>query len=569
MPSKELKTTFTVDFRVASGHNAARFNLAAVHREFVLRLSKAASAPITYLPTNANSDPKPTPFQDVTEFPHTDSAHRAFFHRRESVLRNSRDLSIKITHSTLSEEPIADIKKNIIPFLQKHKIYLGGSGITNEEIVVVAWCCGAHPDMTHKQTLSDELNDALNALPFTEEQKALKQELLGDEDLPELFASKRLLGFGDGDNRVSSEVLALCCVRKYSDLLKSLLLELPPDTLPYDIVPAGFHRSASNEAYRAYLLRNNDLTLNLRGLTIVNFHPSLWEKPMPMHTNFNGNLREYFLSGDLVHTIEYTEVSVKHGRFILVVKNEHFEQVQEYLTTFCRDDLPQMVGAEYLTHYGQYPRLTFAAQGLSMQRHCQSLCEKLKKTPPTATATPGTSVNPWTRRPRLVFDLSSVEATPSDLPATDNQSYGGLSVPSVSTPAPSLGPRASASDTPSVAGTSAHKSLISTDLSTIVSHFDTAISRQEEHHKQMMEFLAKSQAVQMEQTRMMTQMFQSLVQTFPSPPSNATPAKRSAPAIREPTHRHSDLPSDTPMDEASALANPPQRGFSPPPPEEK
>ena len=351
IPSKDTKTTFTVEFRVPSGNTATQFNLAALHMELVRHLSQVSTTPIEYHPTNVHSDPKPAPFSDPQAFPKTDSEHRAFFHRKESVLRQSHDLSIKVTHSTNSQELIPDLKKKILPFLQKHKIYLGGPAIKNEEIAIIAWCCGAHPDMTHKQTLSDDLNDALNEIPLSEEQQTRRQEFVADdEDLPEVFASKRMLSFGNDAKRVSSDVLAICCVRKYSTFLKSLLLELPPGTIPYDIVPAGFHLMAPPDAYRSYLIRNNDITLNLRGLTIVNFHPSLWEMPMPLQTHFNGTLQAYFLSGDLVQSIEHTEVSAKNGRFIFIVKNEHFEQVQTYLTNFCRDDLPKMVGVEYLKH---------------------------------------------------------------------------------------------------------------------------------------------------------------------------------------------------------------------------
>ena len=202
-----------------------------------------------------------------------------------------------------------------------------------------------------------------------------------------------------------------------------------------------------------------------------------------------------------------------------------------------------------------------------MQKHCQSLCAKLKDSQekPSAANSNTPTENAWTRRPRLVFDLSSVETTgPAAAAPQENHSHGGLSIPSQTPKLLTPGVSAPAGDPPSIAGTSAQKSLVSTDLSTIISHFDTAMSRQEDHHRQMMQFLEQSQATQMEQTKMMTQLFSHLVQSLPamSPPS--TPAKRSATTDVEPAPRRPAPSSDTPMDDAPAPATPHPSGLGSP-----
>ena len=548
--SKTTPVTFTVEFRVSAGTNVAKFNLAALHKELVQQFASASSSPIEYFPTNANSNPPPPSFHDIQQFPRTDAAHRAFFHRKETILRNSRDHSIKITHSITSLDRIAELKKRILPFLQKHGIYLGGPALQKDETAVIAWCCGAHPDMTHKQTLADTLNDALQDLELSPEYRNEVRNLVGDPtEVPEVFLTKRTISHGEKARRVSSEVLAICCTSAHARLLKQLLMELPPETTPYDIVPMGFHNFASSDELREYLMLNNDITLNLRGLTVVHFHPSLWDHPMPLSSGFNGILKQYFTSSELLQYIEYTEASYRSGRFIFIVRNEHFSSVQEHLTDFFQNTLPDMVGPEYLRHFNQYPRLTFAAQGQALQRHCQSLRDKLKSAKHTPTSGPASQTSAWNQRPKLVFDLSSVEASTqiNSLPPSDPQGALSVASPNQSLPEFASPPAATAP----VVAPSAQKSMASTDLSTIVSHFESAMSRQEENHRQMLQFMAHSQTVQMEQTKMMTQLMNHLVQALPVPTTSTTPAKRSAP---NPPDYDAPVPAfpDMPMTDPSA-----------------
>lgn len=557
LKAQEGKTTFSVSFRVSAGQADSTFNLAAKHRELLSKIAEIATGEVYYLPTNETSDPKPKSFCSLDDFPSTDPEHRAFFHRKETKSRSTKQIIITVTHCTISDTSILTIKKKLIPYLQIHNLWIDGDDLKGEQTVVVGWLSGAHPDMTHKVSVTARLNNALSELTLTEEEQEELDKVGGVGALiPEVFATKRLMQFGNGDSRVGSDVVALCCVQKFRKLIGSLIVRIPFTVLGYHIVPYGFHLAASPAEYRELLMHNNDVTLKLRGLTVVNFHPSIWD----MSTSglkYNGTMSEYFMSSSLVENIEATDSSSRTGRYIFIVKDDNFNALQQELTKFFREQFPSFLGQEYLTHYGRYPSLAFSASLTKDMESKVTTLRKMLKDSSTSSRPSGpaatTEDNAWNRRPKLVFDFSSVshpDGGPADSTAVISSGHSVVSgTPSGTHPSTYDGPSVSGLST---TGQSVPKSIASGDLSTVVSMLDTVVSRQEEANKRMIDFMGK-------QTEMMTALISHVMgppptQPFGSPvPRDLTPAKR-------PANVHSPKPSaDTAMDEAPVVPDNPKK----------
>lgn len=529
LKAQEGKTSFTLEIRVAADQSASTFNLASTHLAFLKKLSSVIRGEVYYVPTNEVIDPKPSAFSLLDDFPKTETEHRAFFHRKETTLRSTNQISIKLLHCLITEDNLSMVKKKLLPWLQANRLWMTGETLKKEEISVIAWASGAHADMVHKKSLTEKLNQAMARLQLTHEQQTHAQKL-GLTGLPEVFATKRLIQFGNGDKRVSSEVVAVCCVNQYAEFAKNLLVEIPSTDIGFELIPIGFHLLASSEEYREFLMHNNDVTLDLRGITVVNLHPSAWDLPMrqdPMSSgNFNGTLLQYLSALEIIDSIQPTDNSEKSGRWIFIVEDGNFATAQAFLTEFFRDQFPQIVNASYLDHYSAYPRLTFAApgHGQTMQNRVQSLRQILRTAsqPEHSAGLPSIAENAWNRRPKMVFDLSGVQ-TPAPVLAA---SIGGTPAPA---PAPATNPPQpdSASVTESLAGQSVPKTVQSGDLSTVVSYLDTVLSRQDEQNKRMMDFMTQAQHAQAQQTQaqmQQTQMLAQLITHLTGAPLSLSPA---------------------------------------------
>lgn len=491
LAAEEVKTSFTADFTFSTANGASnKLNLGNLHRLlFKHMLEVTEDHSIRLLPTQENS--QATTIGDLTLFPRVEKEHRAFFHRSTYHVHERNQLKIRVKHTMISKTPITTIRNKIMPWLRANDIYLRSSAFDREDTVCIAWILGAHPKLSFRPAFEDEINTALQGLTLNDEQNQELSRICDDQEktLPKIFVSPRTQNYGNGNLRVSSNTLGICCIKRHAKLLKELTAEVNMGGR-YRIIPQGLRQMASESVYRKFLIANNDLQNNLRSIAVIGLIPQAmdWEFYVESEDD-TFTMRKLFTEIFGFYSVEKTHNTDITGRFLFVVTNDNYVSARQHLTLFLENNF---LGHDNAVGYDAYfdmpgPKLASAPPpGGCIQQCVDRLVAELDETEATGGALQDKPKAWQSTTTHIHFDLDDVETFPdlNDKPTVTPPSG-----------AQSIAPTRSMASKSGVSTAGA-----STDMSTIVSEMQTMVSAQ----SQLMDTFMKQQAEQFKQQQAIT-----------------------------------------------------------------
>jgi hypothetical protein len=344
--------------------------------------------------------------------------------------------------------------------------------------------------------------------------------------MPKVFMAPRTQNYGNGADRVSSNTLGICCLKRHSKLLKELTAQV--DLGRYRIIPQGLRQMSSESVYRKYLLANNDLQNNLRSIAVVGLIPQSLDWEFYVHDEDKCyRMEDLFIKRFHFYSIEKTHNTDITGQVLCVVTNDNYEVAREALAKFLERNFLEHDNA---TGYDAYfdragPKLASAPPTGGVIQQCVDILiaeideveadgVKLRDKP---AAWQGATTH-------IHFDLEDDEAFPA-MTAT-KKTVQPTTIPD------SQSATQTARSSTSKGGMSTG---MSTDMSTIVSEMQTMISQQskmmELFMQQQTETMKQQQAVTTQQisslislvSQMIPQQHQPPPMYYPSPPPSRPP----------------------------------------------
>jgi hypothetical protein len=531
LDAEEVKTSFSADFTFSTAAGATnKLNIGNLHRLlFKHMLDAADDQSIRLLPTQENPKTPQKSIGDLTLFPRVEKEHRDFFHRSTFHLHERNQVKIRIKHTIISKTPLSKIRNKIMPWLRANDIYLCSSAFDLEDTVCIAWIMGAHPKLTFRPSIDNDINDGILEIKLNDEQEQELARLTDGKEklMPKVFVAPRTQNYGNGSARVSSNTLGICCLKRHAKLLKELAAQVDLGNR-YRIIPQGLRQMSSETVYRKYLLANNDLQNNLRSIAVIGLIPQALDWEFYVHDEDKSyRMEDLFTERFLFYSIEKTHNTDITGRFLCVVSNDNYEVARDALTKFLETNFLQHDKAEGYESYFDTPgpKLASAPPTGGVIQHCvdRLIAEidaveadgvKLRDKPSVAWQGAATHFH---------FDLDD-ETFPA-MPESKQPSQP-TAIPDTQSAAPT------ARSSTSKGGTSTG---MSTDMSTIVSEMQTMISQQskmmEMFMQQQTETMKQQQAVTTQQisslislvSQMIPQQHQQPPMYYPSPPPRHPP----------------------------------------------
>ena len=468
-------------------------NLYDLHKGFVTQLLAIAGADTHLIPT-AQSDSEDaatlTPILSAEGFPESEGSHRRFF-RRQFIRRNTNKTTVNVYHSILSKTDVKDLKEKLMPYLRMHKLWMKGGDLLQVETGQIGWLLGAHPSMTYRPDILAHITGMLAVLPQSIVKEAVEEHGSPEdlEKLPDLFLNSRPHHFGiegSGGGRVSTYALTISCRQDRTRLVKELISSIPDGDLEYPFVPLGLANILSVSDYKKVMIINNDRQNAVQGITVHGFSTELFRS---LYISPDGDdkyegyeVNDYFKASPAIISIEKTAKSSIIGRYIFIVDKEKFDDAKDLIDDFCRHAFRKIYRTSidrdnYKQRVGSFPRLLASASAGGAVASLGARLGAFLKAEEASSGVIEPSSLTWAQRtaPRLVFErhFPSLTTTPS--------------------PAPPTNPPASSSSTASTTSSTATRqasiaggTMISQDVSTVITEMRSIMTEQTEFIKQMM-----------------------------------------------------------------------------------
>ena len=503
---KIRRFTISVTIREKVDEDAPLVNLYKSHKGFVTKLFELTQGDAHLIPTayfepedDDDADTR-SPIVSADSFPATDRLHRLFFRRQFDY--KERSTTIRIHHSVHMKETTKDVKEKLLDYLQEHSLWMHGGDLLSIETSNIGWLLGAHHTMVYRPAIVKRLNDLVATLP----KRVIAEQIElhgGSEDdakkLPTLFVNKKLFHFGIENSRVSTQALAVTCVKNRVRLMKELLALIPESKMPFPFIPMGMATITSVADYKKLMILNNDKQNELQGITVKGFSAEILDYVLTYDNDEmdEGNQEEripvhkFFTDHKSIVSIEPTYFTPSQGRFIFIVYQSTFLEAKEVIENFCNKTFKIIYDTfadreAYKRKYGSYPKvLDSASAGGAVASLSARLCEMLKSTESTGGKTLSTAPTTWAQRaaPRMIFEKNSHFP---DLGATKNKSTTTSNPP----PAASVESNSASSSLSTVAKQaipSSNLTAISQDMVSVVSDMRTFMSEQSELVKRLMD----------------------------------------------------------------------------------
>jgi hypothetical protein len=536
LATDEVKTSFTADFVFSTEKGATeRLNVGNQHQLLFKHMLEAADdQTIRLLPTQPGSETKI--LGDLTLFPCIEREHRDFFHRSTYHDHDRNQIKIRVKHEMISKTPLVKIRNRIMQWLRANNIYLRSSAFDREDTVCFAWAWGANPQLAFRPTFDNELNARIAEIELNDDQVEELKRINGDNDmtLPKVFVAPRTQHYGNGSQRVSSNTLGICCLKRHSKLLKELTAAIDIGG-PYKIIPQGLRQMASEKVYRKFLISNNDVQNNLRSIAVTGLIPQALNWDIETLEGGTMSMLDMFITEFKFYSVEKTLNTDINGRFLFVVVNANYDYARENLKTYFAEYFLQHPKAVNYDAYFQVsgPKLALAPMaGGVVQQSVDRLIAEMEEVEKTQGEFHDMPRQAWKNTATHIhFDLDDAET----FPQLDSTKDTIQTAPETETP--SIAPKSVAS-----------KSAMSADMSTIVSDMQSMISMQtkmmEEFMKQQAESFKQQQVITNQQiTSLITLVTQMVPNNFGSPSPMYFP---SLPPTR-PMHTCNHHSQDTPQ----------------------
>ena len=573
-PASEKERLFTLSHTFLSdGNEQMTFNLYDVHKAFVIKMMEVVDGSAHLQPTARRNpqDPRPVsvPILSATAFPDTDKKHRLFFRRQETTDTEKKTTTIRIYHAVMMKEEVEALKLKMMEFLQENKLWMGGGDLNSTNTAVIGWFPHVHPYISYRPTIEAKINTSVSEHPRRD--ALIAKHIPSDEEqtLPYLYVHSRTMNMGQGTGRVTTTAMTVTCRVDRCNLMKELLSDMDDEDLGYDFLPSGFLQLHGVEAYKKWMIINNDYQNDVLAIAVLGFFDDLLNREVAVDGDTSTiPVSQFLVSDTSILSLERTQTSDKDGRWLFLVKKTAYQQARLIIEEFCTETFPTLYSddvmeqhdakVEYSKQHGGLPRITEGTPvGGSVSIRSSIMFEKLKATEASqGNKTPDSKIS-WAQRtaPRLIFEKNSnfpllsktppkstlVAASPTTT-ATDTQSATG-SVTSLSTAA---------------AGQMSTQMSQSQDASTIVSEMRSIFSEQSKNFERILERQDRMAQEQSDKNMaFMEKMFTSIVAVCKPTPLPAQPYYQHpyyAPQAYGPPHQYHPGP---PMQQPPLPFSPP------------
>jgi hypothetical protein len=475
-------------------------NLNAIHRGFVSKLFEITNGDCHLLPSsnkpgpNGIIDKTKNPIISLNDFPKSDRDHRNFFQRKVIYDDKQRKTRVFLTHHVLMQESVKTVKEKLWNYLTEKRLWMRNGDLKSVETSSIGWLVGAHPALVFRPSIERELNRLVAALPLElrEEMVALHGNPDEVDNLPPFFINQREHAFGFENDRVATSALTVSCVTDRARLMKELLSNVNRQDLSYMFIPLGMPTMEAQQAYKKLIVRNNDKINAVQGLSVKGFSDELFSKNMDPENNDSQTVQEYLFTHSAIQTIENTNLTEENGRFIFIVLKESFHEVREFVQDFCVKKFKTIYPTQeerdnYRIKYKSLPHLQMAPNaGGAVARLSAALVQFIDdEEKSTGIPIVANLSDTWAARvaPRFSFDQNSPH------PNAKKHVNSAVVTPSTTTTAPPTVAvdNSSVNSGSTLANGTSGQTVVSQDLSSIVSQLQTQASDQSKMFQTMME----------------------------------------------------------------------------------
>jgi hypothetical protein len=318
-------------------------NLNSIHRGFASKLFEITNGDCHLIPSttksglNGTTNKTKSPIISLNNFPKSDRGHRNFFQRKVIYDDKQRKTRVFLTHHVLMQESVKTVKEKLWNYITEKRLWMQNRDLKSVETRSIGWLVGAHPALVFRPSIERELNRLVAELPLElcEEMVALHGNPNKTDNLPPFFVNQREHAFGFEKDCVATSALTVSCVSDRARLMKELLSNVKRQDLSYMFIPLGMPTMEAQQAYKKFIICNNDKINTVQGLSVNGFSDELFSKAMDPEDNNSQTVQEYLFTHPAIQTIEYTNLTKENGRFILVVLKESFHEVRDFVQDFC------------------------------------------------------------------------------------------------------------------------------------------------------------------------------------------------------------------------------------------
>jgi hypothetical protein len=289
-------------------------------------------------------------------------------------------------------------------------------------------------------------------------------------------------------------------------MMKELISSIPPADLPYQFIPMGLATMKGPEMYKKLICNNNDCQNKVQGIYVKGCCDELFSRYMD--ATQTQTVMDYFMGQPSIASVERTHQCQENGRYIIFVFKEGFTKASAFLHNFCSNKFKIMYGTQeqrdnYRVANKSHPYVVaLASPGGATADHSDYLAKILKKEEAAkgkkyATSSTGT----WASKvaPQFTFDqnsehpnaaltkLSRSTATAMVLQSQDNNSISS--------------PNSGSTLAPTTQIHSASQTVVSQDLSSVVSQMQLMASKQTQILEQLIEKQDKQSRRQAKENR--------------------------------------------------------------------
>jgi hypothetical protein len=471
-------------------------NLHGLHREFIEKLLSVTEGDTHVMPTAKVNPNEVTstcdPIVSIDTFPTSDRLHRKFFSRVIYLHAHNKQTVVRIKHEVLMKETVKEAKTKLFDWLLTKRIFMKHGELDTVETSSIGWLLGAHTTLVFKPTVAARLNQAIAQLPtdvLTTQigRFGFKEDLV---TLPRLFVNSKMQAFGAPPGRVLTSTLTISCINNRIRLMKELLSLVPPAELAYTFIPIGLATMESPAVYQKYMMINNDRQNEVQGLVVRGFSNEFLTRAMDIEDEDSISVGEYVVEHPSVVSIQETHHTKEQGKFIIIVLKEGYQDARTLLSNICETQFNKIYTTQeqrdnYRVTYKALPHLSDSpTAGGAAASHSANLAAMLTteetKNGRKYSVTPS---NSWAHvvAPRFSFDKNSKH--PNARRSSDAASQDASQAKNVTTQDDNTNDAQSLASTGSTLAqgtqaTSSKQTVMSQDLSSVVSRMDSMASEQ-------------------------------------------------------------------------------------------
>jgi hypothetical protein len=204
------------------------------------------------------------------------------------------------------------VKEKLWNYITEKRLWMRNGDLKSVETSSIGWLVGAHPALVFRPSIEQELNRLVAELPLElrEEMVALHGNPNETDNLPPFFVNQREHAFGFEKDRVATSALTVSCVSdRATRLMKELLSNVKRQDLSYMFIPLGMPTMEAQQAYKKFIIRNNDKINAVQGLSVKGFSDELFSRTMDPEDNDSQTVQEYLFTHPAIQTIENTNLT--------------------------------------------------------------------------------------------------------------------------------------------------------------------------------------------------------------------------------------------------------------------